>query len=280
MVAFFQHKNKSRLYPVLQLDFPAHLHRAVEFGYLEEGGGTLSVEGKSFLLEAGDVFLIFPDKVHLFENCTGIRGFLGQASPDEFSVFKSVFAGVSPASPVIKSTVLENSGIKELFQSAAADQDLEKVGVLHGYLSLLLGKLFPLLTHEEQKNPKGEELHRVLMYLEKNFRENLSRYEIARDLGISESTLSHLFSSSLHITLPTYLNFLRLEEAQRLLTESALPITAVVSASGFPSLRTMNRVFRAGLGKSPSEYRREHAPNPKYNKKSSKKSNKEAPYET
>lgn len=280
MVAFFQHKNKSRLYPVFKLDFPAHLHRAVEFGYLEEGKGSLSVEGKTFLLEAGDVFLIFPDKVHLFENCTGIRGFLGHAIPDEFSVFKQSFDSLSPASPVIKKAELERAGIRELFQNAAADPDLENAGVLHGYLSLLLGKLLPFLTHEDQRSPKGEELHRVLTYLEKNFRENLTRYGIARDLGISESTLSHLFSSSLHITLPTYLNLLRLEEAQHLLTETNLPITAVVSAAGFPSLRTMNRVFRAGSGKSPSEYRREHAPNLKYNKKSSKKNVKEDSHET
>ena len=280
MVAFFQHKNKSRLYPVLKLDFPAHLHRAVEFGYLEEGCGTLSVEGKTFLLEAGDVFLIFPDKVHLFENCTGIRGFLGHALPDEFSVFRHVFSGISPASPVIKKTELARLGIGELFQNAAADPDLENPGVLHGYLSLLLGKLLPFLTHEEKKSPKGEELHRILMYLEKNFRENLTRYKIARDLGISESTLSHLFSSSLHITLPTYLNLLRLEEAKHLLTETSLPVTAVVSAAGFPSLRTMNRVFRQGPGKSPSEYRREHATHLKDNKKNSRKSNKEDPHET
>lgn len=280
MVAFFQHKNKSRLYPVSKLDFPAHLHRAVEFGYLEAGEGSLSVEGKTFSLEAGDVFLIFPDKVHLFENCTGIRGFLGHALPEEFSVFKQTFDSRSPASPVIKKAELEASGIGDLFQSAASDPDLENAGVLHGYLSLLLGKLLPLLTHEEQKSPKGEELHRILTYLEKNFRENLTRYGIARDLGISESTLSHLFSSSLHITLPTYLNLLRLAEAQQLLTETSLPITAIVSTAGFPSLRTMNRVFRAGTGKSPSEYRRDHAPTLKNNKKSSKKIAKEDSHET
>lgn len=280
MIAFFQHKNKSRLYPVLKLDFPAHLHRAVEFGYLEEGRGTISVEGKAFPLEAGDVFLIFPDKVHSFENCTGIRAVLGHALPDEFSVFRQAFSRISPASPVIPKAVLAPLGIGALFQTASADPDLENPGVLHGYLSLLLGKLLPFLTHEEQKSPKGEELHRVLTYLEKNFRENLTRRQIARELGISESTLSHLFSSSLHITLPTYLNLLRLEEAKHLLTETGLPVTAVVSAAGFPSLRTMNRVFRQGPGKTPSEYRREHAPHLKFSKKSSKKSNKEDSHET
>ncbi len=269
MVAFFQHKNKSRLYPIHQLDYPAHLHRAVEFGILTEGGGRISVEGKDFLLEAGDAFLIFPDKVHLFENCTGIRGYLAHALPDEFSVFKNTFAHFSPASPVVKKAQLAPLGIDGLFRCAALDPHLENEGVLHGYLSLILGKLLPLLTHEGQKDPKGEELHRILGYLEKNFRENLSRRSIARDLGISESTLSHLFSSSLHITLPAYLNLLRLEEAQHLLTETALPVTAVVSAAGFPSLRTMNRAFRAALGTSPSAYR-----------KANKTNYKEAPYET
>ena len=80
---------------------------------------------------------------------------------------------------------------------------------------------------------------------------------LAEPLGISESTLSHLFSASLHVSLPRYLTLLRLEEAQHLLTEKHLSVTAVASASGFSSLRTMNRAFREHLGKSPSQYQRE-----------------------
>lgn len=256
MVAFFQHKNKSLLYPVSKLDYPAHLHRAVEFGFLEEGCGTLSIEGKNFTLEAGDAFIIFPDCVHLFENCRNVRGFLGIALAEEFPIFEDLFSDGFPASPVIKKDALSSLGIDLLFQSAASDPDLEKDGVLHGYLSVLLGKLLPLLTRERKTFPRQEELRHILMYLEKNFRENLSRRRIAREMGISESSLSHLFSSSMHVSLPTYLTMLRLAEAQRLLTETRLTVTAVANASGFASLRTMNRAFLAHLRKSPTAYRR------------------------
>jgi len=255
MIAFFQHKNKSRLYPIHTLDFPAHLHRAVEFGFLEDGCGKISVEGKEFSLEAGDAFIVFPDKVHLFENCVGIRGYLGHALPDEFSIFTKAFSDALPASPVVKKALLREAGVDTLFRTAVNDPDLEEEGVLHGYLSLLMGKLLPLLPRDRGKNHKGEELNRVLLYLEQNFRENLSRRSVAREMGISESTLSHLFSASLHLSLPAYLNLLRLEEAQRLLSETALSVTAVASAAGFSSLRSMDRAFRKSLGKSPTAYR-------------------------
>ncbi len=257
MVAFFQHKNKSGLRAVGKLDYPAHLHRAVEFGFLEAGSGTLSVDGTEYSLEAGDAFVIFPDRVHLFENCRGIHAFLAFALPEDCSVFSSVFSDFPPASPVIKRSALLCHGIGELFRHAAEDDDLEKEGVLHGYLSLLLGKLLPHLSREKKARPKEQEIHPILSYLEQNFRENLSRSRIAREMGISESSLSHLFSSTLHISLPAYLTLLRLEEAQHLLSETRLPVTAVASAAGFSSLRTMNRAFLVHLGKSPTAYRKD-----------------------
>lgn len=257
MVAFFQHKNKRSLFPVRRLDYPAHLHRAVEFGFLEEGSGTLSVDGKAHLLEAGDAFIIFPDRVHLFENCRNIRAFLAFAPPEDCAVFHETFSDFSPAFPVVKRADALCPGIHKLFRDAAEDPDLEKDGVLHGYLTLLLGKLIPQLPREKGNRPKEREIRHVLSYLEQNFRENLSRPTIARELGVSESSLSHLFSSTMHITIPAYLTLLRLEEAQHLLAETSLPVTAVASAAGFPSLRTMNRAFADHLGKSPTAYRKD-----------------------
>ena len=110
-----------------------------------------------------------------------------------------------------------------------------------------------------RQSPRQEELHRILSYLGTNFRENLSRKSAAREMGISESTLSHLFSASLRTSFPRYLTLLRLEEAKHLLTESRLSVTAVASAAGFPSLRTMNRAFLSEVGKTPTAYRNEQA---------------------
>ena len=113
------------------------------------------------------------------------------------------------------------------------------------------------MPREKGNRPKEREIRHVLSYLEQNFRENLSRPTIARELGVSESSLSHLFSSTMHITIPAYLTLLRLEEAQHLRAETSLPVTAVASAAGFPSLRTMNRDFADHLGKSPTAYRKD-----------------------
>ena len=154
MVAFFQHKNKRSLFPVRRLDYPAHLHRAVEFGFLEEGSGTLSVDGKAHLLEAGDAFIIFPDRVHLFENCRNIRAFLAFAPPEDCAVFHGTFSDFSPTSPVVKHADALCPGIHKLFCNAAEDPDLEKDGVLHGYLTLLLGKLIPQLPREKGNRPR------------------------------------------------------------------------------------------------------------------------------
>lgn len=257
MEAFFQHKRSSRLYRFETLDFPAHLHRAVEFGYLEEGESLLSIEGKEYPLRAGDLFVIFPDRVHLFEKSRGARGFLGIARSEEFPLLQAYFSDAEPTSPVIPGEVWAKGGADRLFSLAVGDEDLEKEGVVQGYLQLLLAKLLPHLTLKTPAKGKGKTLRAVLSYLEENRREPLTRDRVARELGISESTLSHLFSSVFKISLPRYLSNLRLEEAERLLLQTELSVTAISSRSGFPSLRSFNRAFRERYGKSPTQYRKE-----------------------
>lgn len=57
------------------------------------------------------------------------------------------------------------------------------------------------------------------------------------------------------MTFYDYLNFRRMRAAEELLSSPDYSITELALASGFPSISTFNRVFKAKHGCTPTEYR-------------------------
>jgi AraC-like DNA-binding protein len=59
-------------------------------------------------------------------------------------------------------------------------------------------------------------------------------------------------------TLAAEIRRVRIEEAKRLLLESGKSISEIARMSGFGHEDLLARVFRRGLGMTPSQYRRQH----------------------
>ena len=77
-------------------------------------------------------------------------------------------------------------------------------------------------------------------------------------IGVGERHLRRLFAEELGASPLDVAATRRLLFAKKLLTETALPITAIAPAAGFASLRRFNAAFLATYGKPPREIRRGH----------------------
>lgn len=95
----------------------------------------------------------------------------------------------------------------------------------------------------------------VLRILNKNISRNLSVEELARELGVSRSTLTHRFSSEMGETLAALKNRLRIEKAQEWLDSTDKSLKEIAYELGFNDPTYLSRVFRRRVGFSPSEYR-------------------------
>lgn len=94
-------------------------------------------------------------------------------------------------------------------------------------------------------------------YLEQQF----SRAKLADRLKLTEQRLSHVINRYYTMSFSEWMNEKRLSHAKRLLETTSQPITVVSYDSGFSSLTSFNRVFKADTGLSPSVYRRDHGRN-------------------
>ncbi|MFD2738401.1 GlxA family transcriptional regulator [Sulfitobacter aestuarii] len=80
--------------------------------------------------------------------------------------------------------------------------------------------------------------------------------DIARRLGVSPRAMQLQFRARLGVTAQAHYLSLRLAEAERLVTRSALSLQDVALATGFHSQASFARAFRAGFGMSASHMRK------------------------
>jgi len=105
---------------------------------------------------------------------------------------------------------------------------------------------------------KSELVAGALRLIEQGTLDEMPLPELARRVGVGERHLRRLFAEELGASPLEVAATRRLLFAKKLLTETALPITAIAPAAGYASLRRFNATFRATYGKPPREIRRAH----------------------
>ena len=254
MPLLFQDKQQSKAWYSKNLSFPAHLHAAVELGYIQEGSCTLQVEGKEYLAEEGDLFLIFPDQIHSYGTSPS-KTLICTVPVGELSAFTSVFREQVPANPVRKKGEWESGGLKTLLDLLAVDMEREQPAILQGYYQAIIGKCISVFPMTKLERTGSDDLRELLTYINMNRTENITRAALAKLVGLSESAVSRLFSNVLKMSVPDYLKSIRLGDAAKLLRETKLSVTQIAEQTGIGSIRSFNRAFLEQFHTSPSVYR-------------------------
>lgn len=238
------------------LDFPPHLHDAVEIVYLQAGSSLFMHGTEKTQLEAGDIFISFPNQIHGYENSTDTQLYLLILPVKPcLAAYRKVLTEKVPVRPYLKTGEWEPEGIESLLQLALRDKATVSEEVMQGYFQVLMGKLLGQLTLQNADSISDDALRTVLLFINDHYTEPLTRKEIAKAVGYNESYISHLFSQTLKTTMPEYIHSLRLSDATRLLSQTNQSVTRIALDLGFGSLRNFNRVFLKETGMTPTQYR-------------------------
>lgn len=239
-----------------QLDYPPHIHNAVELVFLTRGSSIACCGNQRKKLEAGEIFVAFPNQIHSYEDSTDAEGYvLILPVKPCLAPYSAILARQLPEDAFLPKGSWEHTALLPLVEQAYKDMPTVSEQVMDGYMLVIFGKLLPLLQLREVGSGSAESLRAVLEYLGEHYREPLTRASIARAVGYNESYISHMFSGNLNTTLPEYINSLRVLDASLLLVQTDLPVTRIASDLGFGSIRNFNRAFQKVMGISPRAYR-------------------------
>lgn len=99
---------------------------------------------------------------------------------------------------------------------------------------------------------------RVREYLNEDYAADISLDALAGLTGLSKFHFTRMFKQSMGVPPYAYLRRIRVEQAQRLLVSTELPVIEIGAAVGYETPQAFARMFRAETGSSPTQWRRDH----------------------
>lgn len=251
------YQSKHQLSVLLQdsLDFKMHVQSSLEFGIIEEGSCEFICSGKQYSLKPGDVYIAFPDQPHAYFGSQNLKAYLLLVPIKSFlRSFYSTLTKQVPKKAVLSTDEWDKS-IHQVLKLAYKDAPTAAPVIMQGYLRIILGKLFNSLELVERCNTAEDALYKILVYINGNYRDKITRANIAKAVGYNESYISHLFSETMRTTIPDYLHRMRIEDACNMLRSTSLSISQISAEVGFTSIRNFNRIFQAKTGMTPHQFR-------------------------
>jgi AraC-like DNA-binding protein len=233
--------------------------QAYQFALISEGTGRMQSAPRPeavHAIEAGDVILLFPGVWHRFAPHAE-TGWVESWIECRGAAFDRVMdlGLVSPERPVWHGGA-EAGAVFRQIDTLARQDALRHQPTLSTLGLQLLAQLCQSLDSTEQGQVRMvERARRTLM--EKSG-EPPSLETVARELGVSYSTLRRLFRQHAGMSLKQFQTDVRIRRASELLRNSEKSVKAIAAHLGYCSAFHFSSQFRKATGLSPSDWREQN----------------------
>ena len=256
-----------------------HWHRETEIIYMEKGIETVYINGIKYLLGEGDIVLISGGDVHSAfrspENIRIVVQFDDAIFEDRYtSDIDSVRGRISrlerfsrkwprKAYEQVKKIIFDLKYYYDRMGAADACSEFLVKALVYSLAGVLISEL------PEDTAQAGQvarilnkdilaKLIVVLRHINRNYNTPVTIKEAAGVIGYSPNYFVKFWKRYMGVTFHEYLNNLRIQTATgRLLSENT-PISEIAAESGYPNVKTFNRLFREHTGMNPSAYKKEY----------------------
>lgn len=257
--------------------YPQHMHPEFELNFLEGANSALRIVGDS-VEEIGELELVL----------------IGGGVKHAWTTHKCACKDVVEITIQFYSSIFDSlkdrrlfRSIREMFENAARgivfsqeiikevkpdlqalnnnDQDgfqnlLRLVNILK---KLSLDKTFRILSSvdnvEEYNNRDDERLKSIMSFLHENYQRDISLKEVAKQVNMSEVSLTRFLKKRTGKTFVDNLNDIRIGETIGQLVATTCTVSEICYGCGFNNLSNFNRIFKKKKGVTPTEYREKHA---------------------
>lgn len=243
-----------------------HFHRACELYFVLAGERDYFIGNQFFKVGEGDLAVVPPDALHRTAG-KGATRFLIYFTPEylERCFTKSICdLLISP----LKATVFHPSTefrtrMMELMSSLLREYEWNqkertterdsKIALLLSDLLRLIAQLPNTVEQKENADPRSEQ---IVKYINENYNEISSVEEVANHFFMSKYYFCKLFRKNMGISLFTYINTLKIQQACSIMRGTKYSLTEIATRCGFNTSSYFCKMFKRIMGVSPSEYRK------------------------
>lgn len=229
-----------------------------KFYYIKSGGCRITIKGKRYDGIPGRWFLIPAGVPHSYAN-DNTKPFSKHwmhfdVYPDNLNFFEGLnlpyFVDVPPRTKVDKL-------FKGYFENADSD-NMTSVLKAKAILLELIAEYVRLSAPESKIQMVQDQLVRTASeYIEKNMEQTISLDELARACHLHPNHFIRSFKKKTGETPAKYIQIRKMETAKRLIEETDLPMSEIMSRVGIIDAAQFSKKFRRFYGTSPRMYRKD-----------------------
>ena len=104
-------------------------------------------------------------------------------------------------------------------------------------------------------SPEADMIYQVAHYIELNYNQPFSQAACAQTFFVNQEYLCRKFKQTFHVTMITYLNDLRINQARQMLKDPMIKIRQIAHEVGFEDEKYFSRQFKKSTGMTPNDYR-------------------------
>lgn len=247
-------------------DVDLHHHDFYEIYYFISGDVEYRVEGKSYILQPGDLLLISPgifhqpvvtpgtayERIVLWIDRSYLTQFLSHGT--DLSVCFS-----ADGASLLHPSSYQRTALAMLLEQLCKEFHSNKYGsslLCHGLLLQILiqiNRMAPHTSSQEETTEAPELISQVLAYIAAHYSEKITLQELADRFYVSKYHLSHEFSSRVGTSIYRYIILKRLVAARELIADGIAP-SEVCQSCGFQDYANFYRAFKAEYGMSPKSF--------------------------
>ncbi len=231
--------------------FSPHLHRFLELTYVMEGELTITVNGITEQMAAGDMAFVFPNHPHSYRRNGRNKVAVFIIANDYIPSVSKLISNASASHYVFR----PESYITHTLECALIKEKVPDSWEIKAAIYLLMHSFLEQNEILENNQTESDLMQQIVGYVAENYSKDITMMSMASALGYDRQYLSHKFNQMMNINFRTYLNLFRIDHACILLRETDKSITAISLESGFQNIRSFNRTFCNATGSQPTKYR-------------------------
>jgi AraC-like DNA-binding protein len=263
----------SHAHDVTEID---HYHDFCELALVLGGRGRHVLEGESFPVLAGNVFVVQGRQVHCFRDRVDLVLVNVMYDPLRLPLPSGLlrrlpgYSALFMLEPTFRSAHRFSSRLQldrgDLGAAEALAERIEResAGAQPGHEAVLLGLLVELMAFLSRRYGESDvresrallEMGKLISTLEQRFGEPWTLEQMAKLARLSRTSLLRVFRQATGKSPIDYLIGLRVEAAKRRLRQSDLTMTEIALETGFGDSNYFARQFRIVTGTTPTAYRR------------------------
>lgn len=261
-----------------------HRHNSMEISYVISGTAKYTIQNTSYSVKKGDIILVNHNFPHCFTqntenfltyNLNFSPDFIETADIDDNEFYSLIFYYLFPSAfdefddegttnHIIRTKSREFNSLFKKIYSEYTNREIGYEHIIRAQLTELIIHLFREMRKQQPDFAKTHQelVEKAIEHMKQNYKSHIRLEDIVTDMFVSKNYFRQIFKKVTGVSVSTYIQDLRINEACRLLesdTESS--VSKIAINCGYNDMKFFYQAFKKTVGMTPTEYRQTIAKN-------------------